>query len=102
MNLPWSQGFYLSCQDVGVQFCLMTILVLTGSPQIRSFVQNFYQFIEGVSQHHRNIDDLLSKVSVAQISRSSQPPLTSGSLVLGHHTCRLHQLGCGEARPEYK
>ncbi|KAH9849999.1 rsec15 [Lenzites betulinus] len=43
MNLPWSQGFYLSCQD------------------IRSFVQNFYQFIEGVSQHHRNIDDLLSK-----------------------------------------
>ncbi|OJT10367.1 Exocyst complex component 6 [Trametes pubescens] len=43
MNLPWSQGFYLSCQD------------------IRSFVQNFYQFIEGVSQHHRNIDDLLSR-----------------------------------------
>ena len=30
--------------------------------QIRSFVHNFYQFIEGVSQHHRNIDDLLSKV----------------------------------------
>ncbi|KAI0356457.1 rsec15 [Trametes cingulata] len=43
LNLPWSQGFYLSCQD------------------IRNFVQNFYQFIEGVSQHHRNIDDLLSK-----------------------------------------
>ncbi|KAI0677043.1 rsec15 [Trametes maxima] len=43
LNLPWSQGFYLSCQD------------------IRSFVQNFYQFIEGVSQHHRNIDDLLSR-----------------------------------------
>ncbi|KAL4249137.1 Exocyst complex component SEC15 [Abortiporus biennis] len=42
-SLPWSQGFYLCCQD------------------IRSFVQNFYQFIEGVSQHHRNIDDLLSK-----------------------------------------
>ncbi|KAI0368063.1 rsec15 [Pilatotrama ljubarskyi] len=43
LNLPWSQGFYLSCQD------------------IRNFVQNFYQFIEGVSQHHRNIDELLSK-----------------------------------------
>ncbi|RPD64354.1 exocyst complex component sec15 subunit [Lentinus tigrinus ALCF2SS1-7] len=43
LNLPWSQGYYLCCQD------------------IRSFVQNFYQFIEGVSQHHRNIDDLLSK-----------------------------------------
>ncbi|KAI0787052.1 exocyst complex component sec15 subunit [Irpex lacteus] len=43
LNLPWSQGFYLCCQD------------------IRSFVQNFYQFLEGVSQHHRNIDDLLSK-----------------------------------------
>ncbi|PIL36939.1 hypothetical protein GSI_00630 [Ganoderma sinense ZZ0214-1] len=43
LNLPWSQGFYLCCQD------------------IRSFVHNFYQFIEGVAQHHRNIDDLLSK-----------------------------------------
>ncbi|KAI0921643.1 hypothetical protein AcW1_004442 [Taiwanofungus camphoratus] len=43
LNLPWSQSFYLCCQD------------------IRSFVQNFYQFLEGVSQHHRNIDDLLSK-----------------------------------------
>ncbi|OBZ77174.1 Exocyst complex component 6 [Grifola frondosa] len=42
-NLPWSQSFYLCCQD------------------IRNFVQNFYQFIEGVSQHHRDIDDLLSK-----------------------------------------
>ncbi|KAI0637978.1 rsec15 [Trametes polyzona] len=56
MNLPWSQGFYLSCQD------------------IRNFVQNFYQFIEGVSQHHRNIDDLLSKsldtILTAYISES--------------------------------
>ncbi|KAH8106033.1 rsec15 [Cristinia sonorae] len=43
LSLPWSQSFYLCCQD------------------IRSFVHNFYQFIEGVSQHHRNIDDLLSK-----------------------------------------
>jgi hypothetical protein len=31
--------------------------------QIRDFVQRFYQFVEGVSQHHRNVDELLSKVS---------------------------------------
>ncbi|CCM05576.1 uncharacterized protein FIBRA_07803 [Fibroporia radiculosa] len=43
LALPWSQSFYLCCQDV------------------RNFVQNFYQFLEGVSQHHRNIDDLLSR-----------------------------------------
>ncbi|TFY62805.1 hypothetical protein EVG20_g6563 [Dentipellis fragilis] len=43
LNLPWSQSFYLCSQD------------------IRSFVQRFYQFIEGVSQHHRNVDELLSK-----------------------------------------
>jgi hypothetical protein len=30
--------------------------------QIRGFVQKFYQFIEGVSQHHRDIDELLGKV----------------------------------------
>ncbi|THG93626.1 hypothetical protein EW026_g7662 [Hermanssonia centrifuga] len=29
--------------------------------QLDHFVQNFYQFLEGVSQHHRDIDDLLSK-----------------------------------------
>lgn len=42
-SLPWSQTFYLCCQD------------------IRGFIQKFYAFIEGVSQHHRNIDELLSK-----------------------------------------
>ncbi|KAJ7590888.1 rsec15 [Mycena floridula] len=42
-NLPWSQTFYLCCQD------------------IRGFIQRFYAFIEGVSQGHRNIDELLSK-----------------------------------------
>ncbi|KAF9076853.1 exocyst complex component, sec15 subunit [Rhodocollybia butyracea] len=42
-NLPWSQTFYLCCED------------------IRAFIQKFYAFVEGVSQHHRNIDDLLSK-----------------------------------------
>ncbi|RDB22600.1 Exocyst complex component 6 [Hypsizygus marmoreus] len=42
-TLPWSQTFYLCCQD------------------IRGFIQKFYAFVEGVSQHHRNIDELLSK-----------------------------------------
>ncbi|KAJ6598867.1 rsec15 [Mycena vulgaris] len=42
-NLPWSQTFYLCCQD------------------IRAFIQKFYAFVEGVSQHHRNIDELLNK-----------------------------------------
>ncbi|KAI9447688.1 exocyst complex component sec15 subunit [Lactarius indigo] len=43
LNFPWSQSFYLCCED------------------IRDFVQRFYQFVEGVSQHHRNVDELLSK-----------------------------------------
>ncbi|KAH7931199.1 exocyst complex subunit Sec15-like protein [Leucogyrophana mollusca] len=43
LNFPWSQSFYLCCQD------------------IRSFIQKFYQFVEGVSQHHGNIDELLNK-----------------------------------------
>ncbi|KAK0490802.1 rsec15 [Armillaria novae-zelandiae] len=43
VDLPWSQTFYLCCQD------------------IRGFIQKFYAFVEGVSQHHRNIDELLSK-----------------------------------------
>jgi hypothetical protein len=38
------------------------VLVSLTGLQIRSFVQRFYQFIEGVSQHHRNVDELLSKV----------------------------------------
>ncbi|KAJ6515690.1 rsec15 [Mycena sanguinolenta] len=42
-NLPWSQTFYLCCQD------------------IRAFIQKFYEFVEGVSQHHRNVDELMSK-----------------------------------------
>ncbi|KAF8351587.1 rsec15 [Amanita rubescens] len=41
--LPWSQTFYLCCRD------------------IRGFIQQFYAFVEGVSQHHRNVDDLLCK-----------------------------------------
>ncbi|KAG9317484.1 exocyst complex subunit Sec15-like-domain-containing protein [Chiua virens] len=43
LTLPWSQSFYLCCQD------------------IRAFIQQFYQFVEGVSQHHSNIDDLLRR-----------------------------------------
>ncbi|GLB33985.1 hypothetical protein LshimejAT787_0108690 [Lyophyllum shimeji] len=42
-TLPWSQTFYLCCQD------------------IREFIQKFYAFVEGVSQHHRNIEELISK-----------------------------------------
>jgi hypothetical protein len=34
---------------------------LTSDRQIRNFVKKFYHFIEGVAQHHRNIDELLSK-----------------------------------------
>ncbi|XP_006460327.1 hypothetical protein AGABI2DRAFT_184813 [Agaricus bisporus var. bisporus H97] len=41
--LPWSQSFYLCCQE------------------IRSFIKNFYGFVEGVSRHHRDIDELLGK-----------------------------------------
>jgi len=44
LNFPWSLSFYLGCED------------------IRDFVQRFYQFVEGVSQHHRNVDELMSKV----------------------------------------
>lgn len=38
--------------------------------QIRSFIQKFYHFVDGVSQHHGNIDELLGKVST---------PLTTSS-----------------------
>lgn len=41
--LPWSQSFYLCYKE------------------IRSFIQKFYAFVEGVSRHHGDIDDLLSK-----------------------------------------
>ncbi|KAF8639756.1 hypothetical protein AX17_001018 [Amanita inopinata Kibby_2008] len=42
-SLPWSQTFYVCCRD------------------IRGFIQQFYAFVEGVSQHHRNVDELLRK-----------------------------------------
>ncbi|KAG6903461.1 hypothetical protein C0995_005484 [Termitomyces sp. Mi166 len=44
LSLPWSQTFYLCCQD------------------IRGFIDKFYVYTEGVSQHYNNIDELLNKV----------------------------------------
>ncbi|KAG2077239.1 exocyst complex subunit Sec15-like protein [Suillus decipiens] len=43
LSLPWSRGFFLCCHD------------------IRNFIQKFYHFVDGVSQHHGNIDELLNK-----------------------------------------
>ncbi|CAA7260029.1 unnamed protein product [Cyclocybe aegerita] len=51
-SLPWSPTFYLCCQD------------------IRAFIQKFYAFVEGVSQHHRDIDELLSKSLDSLLSKS--------------------------------
>ncbi|KAG6812987.1 hypothetical protein H0H92_014918 [Tricholoma furcatifolium] len=42
-SLPWSQTFYLCCED------------------IRGFIDKFYAYIEGVSQRYNNVDELLSK-----------------------------------------
>ncbi|KAG8805543.1 hypothetical protein FRC17_005461, partial [Serendipita sp. 399] len=44
-TLPFSQTFYECCIN------------------IRSFVQKFYQFVEGVAQHHKDIDELLGTAS---------------------------------------
>lgn len=91
MNLPWSQGFYLSCQDVcGLPYASFTLLIY--HLQIRSFVQNFYQFIEGVSQHHRNIDDLLSRVRSPAYSVLVQSPDSAlPSAVPRHDTHDVHK-----------
>ncbi|KAH6915073.1 rsec15 [Coprinopsis sp. MPI-PUGE-AT-0042] len=43
ISLPWSRTFFLCCED------------------IREFIKKFYAFVEGVSQHHRDIDEILSK-----------------------------------------
>ena len=51
--------------------------------QIRDFVQRFYQFVEGVSQHHRNVDELLSKVSDPLFRRYRQ---VNQSTVTRHHS----------------
>jgi len=85
-SLPWSQSFYLCCQD------------------IRHFVQNFYQFIEGVAQHHRNIDDLLSKalnvILCDSISKSigQQAERTSNLSQIAQIVSNLEhfEIACGE------
>ncbi|KAI6135011.1 rsec15 [Pisolithus croceorrhizus] len=51
LYLPWSQSFYLCCRHD----------ILYDLLQIRIFIQRFYHFVDGVSQHHGNIDDLLSR-----------------------------------------
>ena len=56
--------------------------------QIRDFVQRFYQFVEGVSQHHRNVDELLSKVSDPLFPRYRQ---MNQSTVTGHYSFQLRQ-----------
>lgn len=42
--MPFSQTFPMCCINV------------------RNFVDQFYHFVEGVTQRHRNIDELLRKV----------------------------------------
>lgn len=44
-TMPFSQTFPMCCIN------------------IRDFVDQFYHFVEGVTQRHRNIDELLRKVS---------------------------------------
>ncbi|KAF8165519.1 exocyst complex component, sec15 subunit [Crassisporium funariophilum] len=51
-DLPWSQTFFSCCQD------------------IRTFIQKFYAFVEGVSQHHRDIDEILSKSLDSLLAKS--------------------------------
>ncbi|KAF5333160.1 hypothetical protein D9611_002539 [Ephemerocybe angulata] len=63
-TFPWSQSFFLCCQD------------------IRTFIQKFYAFVEGVSQH-RDIDEILSKsldsLLIRNISESIGQRLVSSS-----------------------
>jgi hypothetical protein len=55
--------------------------------QIRNFIQKFYHFVDGVSQHHGNIDELLNKVSILWIVMSNQSNLFGQSLdkLLANH-----------------
>lgn len=53
LSLPFSQTYPLCCMD------------------IRSLVDQYYTFSDGFSQHHRDIDDILKKVSYSS-SRSMQ------------------------------
>ncbi|KAH7105359.1 exocyst complex component, sec15 subunit [Auriculariales sp. MPI-PUGE-AT-0066] len=49
---PFSQTFTLCCRE------------------IRVFAQKFYQFLDGVSQHHRDVDDLLAKTLDSLLTKS--------------------------------
>ena len=59
MNLPWSQTFYLCCQDVSD---ILIFTIESHVMQVRNFVDKYYQFVEGVAQYQRDIDELLGKV----------------------------------------
>ncbi|KAH8113224.1 exocyst complex component, sec15 subunit [Phellopilus nigrolimitatus] len=59
LTLPWSQCFPQSCED------------------IRNFVKRFYLFMDGVSQHHRNIDELLGKSLDRLLANHVSQPLQS-------------------------
>lgn len=54
LALPFSQTYPLCCID------------------IRSFTEQYYQFSEGFAEHHRDIDDVLRKVSSPHPLRSSR------------------------------
>ncbi|KAI0306856.1 exocyst complex component sec15 subunit [Multifurca ochricompacta] len=77
LNFPWSQSFYLCCED------------------IRNFVQRFYQFIEGVSQHHRNVDELLSK-SLDQIFSNYVNDSYGGNLMKTSTVSQHFEVACAE------
>lgn len=47
LALPFSQTYPLCCID------------------IRSFTEQYYQFSEGFAEHHRDIDDVLRKVTIS-------------------------------------
>jgi hypothetical protein len=57
-----SRGTWLTVQVGPSGACLTSF-------QIRVFAQKFYQFLDGVSQHHRDVDDLLAKVSTRTRTR---------------------------------
>ncbi|KAG9043424.1 hypothetical protein FS837_009637 [Tulasnella sp. UAMH 9824] len=59
VSLPWSPVFYLTCS------C------------IRQFVDKFYSFVEGVSHHHRDIDELLSKALDQLLTRHVSENMTT-------------------------
>jgi hypothetical protein len=51
--MPFSQTFPMCCIN------------------IRNLVDQFYQFVEGVDQHHADIDELLRKVGLYRLLQSA-------------------------------